>query len=260
MTTKKTTTKSPWRPPFDPSRMSAQLIAAGIHLKVEGVEGETFEDPIETPARSKKGALALEVIDKALVAAASGAGAGLELSDRLEPFFSRVRTELKEHEKQCQADALRDFLKLDTDDLILSERDLVTSALEAAKVLGYGDEYALEDLIRDGLRRACQEMISLAVNKVNRKEGAASGFTAPGARWDQYEAAYTKLQASVGTPSWGFRKPYITLSYIAGTIDGAKSNVIQIRRWAESTGKAIVPRPGRDEDPTAGGQIVDDKL
>jgi hypothetical protein len=36
--------------------------------------------------------------------------------------------------------------------------------------------------------------------------------------------------------------------------------VIQIRRWAEATGKEIVGRPGKDDDQTAGCLIVDDKI
>ena len=260
MTTKKATAPSPWRKNLDPSQMADQLAAAGIHLKVEGVQADSFIDPLSTVERTKSAKLAMVVIEKALEAAASGSGSGLELSDKREPFFARARNEAKDHEEMSQAEALRRFLDLDTDDLILSERALVTAALEAAKILGYGEEYSLEDLIRDGLRRACQEMISLAVNKKNRKEGTATGFTALGVRWEKYEEAYNKLQATLGTPAWGFRKPYITLSYIAGSIEGAKSNVVQIRRWADATGKQIVPQPGRDEDPTAGGLIVDDKL
>ncbi len=255
MTPQKST--SAWRPSLKVADMAPLLAGAAVQMEIEGVtKAEDFDDPTTRAARTQLAVVIQSIVESALTQVAAGGAGSVELGDRPEEFFQRARTEPKDHEIKSQHEALLEYLGLD-EELILSEQDMVTAAIQAAKELGLAPDYSLSNLIRDGIRRVGQELISNAVNKTNRKEGTGTSFTSPGARWEKYEEAYNKLKLEVGTASWGRRKPFITLSYIAGE---ARSNVIQIRRWAEATGKEIVGRPGKDDDQTAGCLIVDDKI
>lgn len=257
----------PKKPSPSPSRFTIpyadlpfpQLVAAAIQLGIEGVK--TVDDLADPGAgnRAPINALIRSIIDSCIEQVAAGNVAGsVELGDRPEPFFQRSRSEVQDHEIKPQEEAIREFLGLEGEgELMLSEQDLVVGAIRASKELSGNSEYDFNQLLREGVRRVGQEMISNAVNKSNRKPGSGTSFTSPGARWEVYDQAYQKLKLEVGTQAWDRRKPYITLGYIAGV---AKSNVVQIRRWAEATGKDIVARPGRDEDQTAGCLIVDDKI
>ena len=252
---------SQWRPSFPITKLAAVLAKAAIQLDHEvGTDPDYFAPTDDTDKRTEAAKVANHLILLSLEKVGQGAGSGLELSDAREPFFTRARKSPSEHEKKSQFDAICDYLDIDDESLVISEKDLVTGALKAARQLNGGVDYKLEDLIRDGIRRVGQELISNAVNQENRREGSKGGFTSPGSRWPQYEKAFARLKVIQGTNAWTYRKPYITLSYIAGAVDGPKSNVVQIRRWAEGVGHAIVGQPGPDEEPTAGGAIVDDKL
>ena len=259
---KPVTKKSPWRPALRVEELAPLLVEAAVQLQIPGVTdpGE-FQDPGNRDGRTKRANLATQIIEQSLELVGKGGGGAIELDGRKEPFFERARTKAKDHELVSQKEAIAEFLGLDpSGEILLSESELVTGAIKAARELGHGDEYTLETLIRDGIRRMGQEMISNAVNKKNRDADSAPAPTAPGGRWDAYEAAYLELKSILGTKNWTYRKPFITLSYIAGALKGPKSNVVQLRRWAVSTGKEIVPAPLPDEDQTAGGLIVDDKL
>ena len=252
--------KSPWRLSFViPDLSSSNLAAAAVQLQIEGVtKPEDLEDPGTTKGRTAISSLVKSIIESSIAEVASGSTGSVELGDRPEEFFQRARTKPQDHEMKPQELAIKDFLGLDHDaELMLSEQELVAAAIRASKELGGKPDYCLSDLIRDGIRRVGQEMVSNAVNRQNRKAGSGSSYTSPGANWHKYEAAYQQLKLEVGTPAWDRRKPYITLGYIA---QESKTNVIQIRRWAESTGREIVAAPGPDEDQTAGCQIVNDKL
>ena len=253
---------SPWRPSLKVQELAPLLVEAAVQLQIPGVnDPEEFQDPGDTKGRKARADLAAQIVENSLKAVAKGAGSSIELDGRKEPFFERARTKPKEHELVSQKEAIAKFLGVEADgEILLSESELVSATIRAAKELGHGDEYGLETLIRDGIRRVGQEMISNAINKSNRDADSAPAPTAPGARWDAYEAAYLELKSILGTKNWTYRKPFITLSYIAGALKGPKSNVVQLRRWAEATGKEIVPAPLAEEDQTAGGLIVDDKM
>ncbi len=249
---------SAWRPTFRPVEWASLLANAAIQLEIEGVSGpEDFADPEERKARERAAALALSIIKSSLEHIASGGSSSVELGEGLEVFFQRCRSEKKEHEIVSQEAAIKDFLGVEGDgEIMISELQLVEGAIRAARDLNQNTNYGLSNLIRDGIRRVGQEMISNAINRSNRKPGSKS-FTTPGANWPLYEQAYTALQNECGTPAWTKRKSYITIGFIA---QRASTNVVQIRRWAESTGKEIVPRPDEREDPTAGLKIVDENL
>ena len=253
---------SPWRPALKVQELAPLLVNAAVQLQIPGVnDPEEFQDPGDTKGRSNRALLATQIIEQSLEAVAKGAGGAIELDGRKEPFFDRARTKAKDHELVSQKEAIARFLGIEaTGEILLSESELVTAAIKAAKELGQGDGYNLETLIRDGIRRVGQELISNAVNKTNRDADSAPAPTSPGARWDAYDAAYMELKSILGTKNWTYRKPFITLSYIATWGQGPNSNVVQLRRWANATGKQIVPAPLPDEDQTAGGLIVDDKL
>lgn len=253
---------SPWRPSLKVQELAPLLVEAAVQLQIPGVTDPVeFKDPGNRDGRIKRANLANQIIEQSLEAVSKGAGGAIELDTRKEPFFERARTKPKDHELVSQKKAIAKFLGLEGDgEILLSESELVSATIRAAKELGHGDEYGLETLIRDGIRRVGQEMISNAINKTNRDANSAPAPTAPGARWDAYETAYLELKSILGTKNWTYRKPFITLSYIAGALKGPKSNVVQLRRWAEATGKEIVPAPFAEEDQTAGGLIVDDKM
>ena len=253
---------SPWRPALKVEELAPLLVDAAVQLQIPGVtDPAEFEDPGDRDGRTKRAILATQIIEKSLEAVAKGTAGPIELYSEKEPFFDRARTKPKDHEVLSQKEAIAKFLGIELKgEILLSESELISGALKAAKELGQGDNYNIESLIRDGIRRVGQEMISNAVNKTNRDSDSAPAPTAPGTRWDAYESAYMELKSILGTKNWTYRKPFITLSYIAGALIGPKSNVVQLRRWAEATGKDIVPAPLRDEDQTAGGLIVDDKL
>lgn len=253
---------SPWRPALKVQELAPLLVKAAVQLQIPGVnDPEEFQDPGDRDGRTNRASLATQIIEKSLKAVGKGVGGAIELDGRKEPFFDRARTKPKDHELVSQKEAIAKFLGVEADgEILLSESELVTAAIKAAKELGQGDGYNLDALIRDGIRRVGQELISNAVNKTNRDADSAPAPTSPGARWDAYDAAYMELKSILGTKNWTYRKPFITLSYIAGALIGPKSNVVQLRRWAEATGKQIVPAPLPDEDQTAGGLIVDDKM
>lgn len=237
--------------------MAPLLSGAAIQLGIEGIRGpEDFSDPGEKKERGARARLALEVVKAALERVATSCDSTLELSHRAEPFFLRARSKAHPYEFKSQEEAIAEYLGLDGGELILSERDLIHGALRAAVDLGKPAEFCMDDLIREGLRKVSQDLITTAVNQQNRKEELEPSSTVSGSRWDKYEEAYQKLQAELGTKAWSRRKPYITLSYIASECG---SNVVQIGRWAEITGKRIVGKPDKDEDQTAGGLIVNDK-
>ncbi len=254
--------KSPWRLSVPVSELSSTDLAnAAVQLQIEGVSSaEDLADPGIGPERTALNKLIRSIMESSVAQIAAGGTSAVELGDRPEQFFQRARTKIQEHEKKSQETAIKEFLGIEPDgELLLSEQELVAAAIRASKDLGGRPDYSLTDLIRDGIRRVGQEMISNAANRENLKPGSKVGATSPGAKWDKYEASYQKLQLQVGTPAWEGRKPYITFGYIA---TDAKTNVIQIRRWAEATGKKIVGRPDvdRGDDPTAGCNIVDEKL
>ena len=256
---------SPWRPSLKVQELAPLLVEAAVQLQIPGVTDPVeFQDPGDRDGRIKRANLATQIIEQSLEAVAKGAGGAIELDTRKEPFFERARTKPKEHELVSQKEAIAKFLGLEADgEILLSESELVSATIRAAKELGQGDGYNLETLIRDGIRRVGQELISNAVNKTNRDANSAPSPTSPGSRWDAYETAYLYLKSILGTKTWGemgFRKPFITCSYIAGAVNGSKTNVVQIRRWVAGTGKQIIPAPLPDEDQTAGGLIVDDKM
>ena len=253
---------SPWRKSVEIEKIAPLLVKAAVQLQIEGItDPKIFSDPGDTKQRKARGEVAMTIITESLEAVGKGVGGAIELDNRPEGFFQRSRTKAKGDEVMSQRDAIARYLEKEAGaEILLSEAELVTATIKAAKDLGHGTEYTVETLIRDGIRRVGQEMISNAVNRENRDPELAPAHTAPGARWDAYEEAYQELQAIVGTKAWSYRKPYITLSYIAGALKGPKSNVVQLKRWADATGRNIVPAPLADEDQSAGGQIVDDKM
>jgi hypothetical protein len=251
---------SPWRPAINVPEFADLLAKAAVQLQIEGVEGpEAFDDPETTAGRTAKNKLILSTIQAALEAVASGAGNGVELSDNPEPFFQRARMKPNDGELRSQQSAIVSFLGLEpTNQIVISESELVAHALKAAREMKYGDEYGLNDLVHEGIRRVGQELVSNAANNLNRDPDAPLSPTAPGRNWDSYAKAYNALKAQLGTPAWPYRKPFITASTIAGYVQ-PQSNPIQIRRWMSAVGleEVAVPKPG--EDPTAGGLIVDPK-
>jgi hypothetical protein len=253
---------SPWRPaiPIQSTEWAELLAKAAVQLNIEGVQGpEAFEDTRLTDDRTAKSKLIVEIVKVALEAVVSGSGNGVELSDKPEPFFQRARTKPTDGELRSQQSAIVSFLGLEpTNQIVISEAELVGHALKAAREMKYGEEYGLNDLVHEGIRRVGQELVSNAANNLNRDPDAPLSPTAPGRNWNAYAKAYNDLKAQLGTPAWPYRKPFITASTIAGYVQ-PQSNPIQIRRWMASVGleEVAVPKPG--EDQTAGGQIVDPK-
>ena len=125
----------------------------------------------------------------------------------------------------------------------MSEADFVAASIKAARELGHGHDYTLDRLIHDGISRVGQELISNAVNKGNRKDKDAPAHTSPGGRWDAYEEAYQELQAIVGTKAWTYRKPYITLSYIAGALKGLSRTLFNFGGGLMELGRRLFPPP-----------------
>lgn len=253
---------SSWRRNLDIPSIADKLVKAAIQLQIEGISDESdFHDPTDTKLRKARADLAIHIIETCLDLVGEGVGSEVELGTSPQGYFYRSRIAPTKNEVTSQREALAKYLGREPGvEILMTESDFVTAAIKAARELGHGAEYGLTRLIHDGISRVGQELISNAVARDNRKQTDTPSHTAPGCNWDIYEKSYQELQAIVGTKSWKRRKPYITLTYIAQANDGTKSNSVQLRRWAEATGKTIVPQPRPDEDQSAGGLIVDDKL
>lgn len=249
---------SPWvrtRVAMEPLVPLVRKAAARLGI-AEAVE---LQDPRSKGKRQELASLAFDVIEKALAAVGEGnVGETISFADDPEPYFHRARQKPQEGEVMSQRDAIIKFLNLSGDKLILSEADLVAGALRAAQVLNYGKFDAM-DLVREGVKRVAQELISNAANVANSDPTKGKPATSPGRNWANYERALNELRTEVGTPAWAYRKPYISISTIAGRVV-PNTNPIQIRRWLEAKSIPTVapPRPG--EDQTAKGNIVDPQL
>lgn len=224
--------------------------------------GDLSVDPGEREARTATGNLIFTVIEASLEQMVAGSG-GYKMGDSPEPFFERTRTEKKDGEKLAQRAAIAKHLDLDKSDrIVISEVDLVGAALKAAR--RFNSNYDVQDLIRDGVRRVAQELITNAANEENTVDGAHVYRPVQGANWAKYEQALQTLRAELNTKAWPFRKPYITLSAIASTVVG-NTNVVQIRRWLDATGQKRIPSPDHNselykKDETLAGAIVDPAL
>ena len=199
------------------------------------------EDPIDSTKRSDIGALIDELIVEALSRAAQGSGDGYQLHHEPEPFFAAVRQSpnTAKGEKISKFEAIRNFLGLPNDgknQIVLSEAALVDAALRSAKILQKGSGYNLEEMIREGIRKVAQDLITRAstIDNFSDSDDAKKALrTAPGRNWDHYEKVLNELRAELGTPAWRYNKPMITVSVLSRR---AETNDVQIRRWIAQKG------------------------
>ena len=228
---RKKVSKSPWRLDLQPSQHAEEFYQAAVRLGIAEIQSKDELGDPGSEGRRKINSLIKMVLFAALEDA--GKSTSFEISDKPEPFFDRARREVREGEEIPQRDAIAKFLGVQVPvqgSLLVSEEDLVAGSIKAAKILRYQSITCLEDLIREGIRRVSQELISNAVNieNVDPEAPPKISSTRPGLNWEKYQIALDKLRVELGTPAWASRKPYITVSTIATE---ARTNVIQIRRW-----------------------------
>lgn len=255
---------SPWRKTVSlPGTIGPLANLAAPHLGMAEV-GDLTVDPKTKTEREQVAKVMFTVVEAALEKVAMGGGEGYSLSQEPEPFFERTRTDKKAGEKISQRAAIAKYLDLNTgaDRVVISEAELVSYALKAIR--RFNSAYGLEDLIRDGIRRVAQELVTNAANEENSEGGAKRYRPVRGANWEKYQTALNTLKVDLGSPAWPFHKPYITLGAIASTVVG-NTNVVQIRRWLDATGQPRVPSPDHTsdrfkQDPTLAGAIVDPQL
>ena len=166
------------------------------------------------------------------------------------------------HELIDQRSAIADFLGIERpvgkESIVISESDLVSQALKAAKALGYAESWGIEEMLHEGLRRVAQELVSNAALQNNRDPNAPKSATAPGLNWSFYQQVLDQLIEDQGTDRWTGRNSYITISKLATK---AETNDVQIRRWISANNIPTFPPPGpKDEDRMLAGKIVDPKL
>jgi len=153
------------------------------------------------------------------------------LSDAPEPRFTTVRnkprigSDGKPVEALSQAEAIRHFLRLQPGaPIVLSEDELVTHAIRAAREQNRGRDYGVEDLVREGLAMACQAIISKHVAATNLAPGAESPTNLPGSNDDHYLDVLKRLREANADPDIWFssknpfgrkRKREITMSVLS---------------------------------------------
>ena len=255
---------SPWRRSIDiPGNAENLARAAQVLGYTDITEAADFADPGDTRARKARADIAIDIFEKALERVVESASP-VELGERPEPYFERARRDRKSTEIKDQRSAIAEFLGLERpsgkESIVLSEADLVTGAIKAAAALGYPDGWSIDDLIHEGIRRVAQELISNAANETNKTDDAPKSRTSPGVNWQKYQQTLDQLIEDQGTDRWVYRKPYITISTIAGAVQ-PKTNDVQIRRWIAANDIPTFAPPSPDsKDQTMAGKIVDPKL
>jgi hypothetical protein len=260
---KATTAASPWRKSIPVEPLLEPVQTAAVQLgRTEAMNLVAEGDPGDTKLRADKAELVFDVIREALAAVASGGTTSFQVGDQPEPYFARARKEIRDGELKAQFDAIADFLGVEPNPgIAVTEAELIAGAIKAADVLKY-PRYTVEDLLHEGVRRVAQELISNAVNLLNAEDPTSKPVTMTGRNWPEYDRALAELRAELGTAAWKLRKPFITVSTIAGRVN-PPTNTIQIRRWLAAQQIPTIAPPTPEElraDPSLGGKVVDPAL
>lgn len=211
------------------------------------------------PDRSTEKTVALNEVRSLILDAAKDvangevSGEGYKLSDLPEEYFKEARKEIRKDsegkpvEAVSQAEALRDFLRIEKDQpIVLTEAELVAAALKAARSNLRSANYGIEDLIREGISMVAQSMISKHIATENSVGKAPDNIA--GSRDNVYLEALNRLRILIGDrDAWFTRFPrskQITVSVLARE---AGTNDVQIRAFLQRHGITDVydPKAGK---------------